>query len=611
MKQLRTIRINRISKKWAKRAEQRADRQSYGQKPLKRSGRNSRLRRIIAYDLETTPIKRGTPKPLYFTAYGDSVSISVHIDNINHFGTLLRERMLIDDFINHRFVAWNGNGFDVFFVGAALLHYPEFELRPYITRSKSLRGLRVIDKTDRRRKWEFLDGIAMTGMIGKRLKEFLAIFAPEYQKLDGPDFESGELFDPDNPAHRRYAERDSEGLYYAMRAAQSIVIDNLGVPLNPTIGNTGIKVFMRHMPDGVNVWKPSLHVITLIRDYVMRGGYCYCVRRYEGPIWKYDINQAYAAAMRDCDLPAGRCMHAHVLPDQQILDGCAIYRVSAQKLNNLIPFYYRGTNKKPLFGITEINETWLTSVEIEQLISECWTVQLLEAYTWSDVFRMTEYVNKLESLRVNAPGGPNGAQGLMMKAIGNNSYGKTVETLDGMELLLSAEKPDGFSEYQAESDELQHVWFRFCDPLAREYHQPQIGAFITAYVRMEVRRAALVDPKSWLYADTDCAIFSNPVSLPLDPRAYGKWKQETNGEIYRIIAKKVYADDEANTRHAKGMNVRRLTAQDFRDWYAGRPPQQTQIHRNNFLKVMTGHDMFIEHVKVGERVKPGNSGTVA
>jgi hypothetical protein len=33
---------------------------------------------------------------------------------------------------------------------------------------------------------------------------------------------------------------------------------------------------------------------------------------------------------------------------------------------------------------------------------------------------MTEYVEKLEHIRMNNEGGPNSAVGLMMKAIGNN-----------------------------------------------------------------------------------------------------------------------------------------------------------------------------------------------
>lgn len=595
-KKSRPQKITRIARKRAQRAERLRESNGITRKPLKRKAVNSRLREIIAYDLETTSIKAGTPKPLYLTAYGADLSVSVAVNGIDHLGELLRERLLVDEYRNARFVAWNGNGYDVFFVAAALLHFPEYELRPYLTRSKSLRGLRVIDKRDRRRKWEFLDGIAMTGIVGKTLKSFIEIFAPEYGKLEGPNFDT-EQFNADNEKHRRYAERDSEGLFHAMQRAQSIVYENLGVPLNPTIGNTGIKIFSRNIPEGVQCWPCANSVVKLIRDYVMRGGFCYCARRYEGPVWKYDINQAYAAAMRDCWLPSGRCMHVRVYDRLHI---CGIWRVTARKRDNRIPFYYRTLDKRSVFGIDGIDETWLTSVEIDQLRAEKWDLTIHEGYAWDSQFRMQEYVDKLESLRMNAPGGPSGAQGSMIKAIGNNSYGKTVETLDGIELIFSAEKPEGFHEYQVEDDTLRHVFFRFNDPVPREYHLPQIGAFITAHVRMEVRRAALQNVKAWLYADTDCVIFSEPCELNLDAKRYGFWKQEAAGESYRIIAKKVYADFGAVVKHAKGMNVKRLTATDFDRWYRGEAPIQQQLHRNNFLKVMTGFDMFVSRSRVGE-----------
>lgn len=593
----RDRRIDRIAHKRARLAEKKAEWKGATRKPLKRKETQSRSKPLIAYDLETTRIAKGTPRPLYFTAFGEFVSISTAVRDVMHLAEILRERVLIEEFRNARFVAWNGNGYDVFFIGAALLHCTEFELRPYLTRSKALRGLRVQHRTTKH-VWEFLDGIAMTGIIGKTLEQFLDVFTPDYRKLKAPNWDKEE-FDADNAEHRRYAERDSEGLYHAMVRANRIVHDTFGVPLQPTIGNTGIRIFCRNIPPEVQVWAPSLKVVELIRNYVMRGGFCFCVRRYEGPVWKYDLNQAYAAAMRDTPLPTGRCMHVRRFHRYQ----CGIYRCAAENPSNRIPFYYKTLKGDAVVAMRRIEQTWLTSVEIEQLMRERWNFNIAEGYIWDGQFQMRAYVDKLEQLRMSSPGGPNGAQGLMVKAIGNNSYGKTVETLDGIELILSHECPEGFMSYQAEDDLLQHVWCRFTNPHPREYHQPQIGSFITAHVRMEVRRAALQNPDAWLYADTDCVIFSEPAELNLDPKRYGFWKQEEAGAKFRIIAKKVYASEDASVKHAKGLNVKRLSAADFDAWLRGVPPTQTQIQRNNFLKVMVGMDMFVERVKTGERMK--------
>ena len=114
-----------------------------------------------------------------------------------------------------------------------------------------------------------------------------------------------------------------------------------------------------------------------------------------------------------------------------------------------------------------------------------------------------------------------------------------------------------------------------------------------------------MDVDAWLYADTDAVAFSRPVAtLNLDPKRYGFWKLEVNGERYRIINKKTYAKVGVTVngpeKHAKGLNVRRLTDADFANWFKGDVPVQTQLQKQNFIKVMTGFDMFATRIKRGE-----------
>jgi hypothetical protein len=599
-------------------------------RPMMRRGTPTReqivnkLRVMIAYDLETSSIREGTPRPLYLTACGPGCWFSGEIKSLNHLCELLVTRFLIPDFDGARFVAWNGNKFDVYFIALALLKSPDYILRPYLTQSKGLRGLRVIQRqfdkgveiTNRKGvkqiAWEFLDGIAMT-KIEKPLKSktvkgikqagMLATFAPEYDWEGGPDFEN-EDFDPKNPEHVRYAERDSEGLYVAMEKIRGIIVDNFHTDLSPTIGNMAIKIFQRFIPKTVECWKPPVEVTQIIRSQVMRGGFCFIQKKYRGPIAKADLNQAYAAAMRDTDLPAGHCVHSGGKPKYAT---CYIARIRATNPANRIPFYYRDADfDRSVFGLTSIGDTWLTSIEIEQLEREGWKIEFLDSWFWGTRFRMKDYVDTLERLRVGGGRNPKDAQGELMKYIGNSSYGKTVEQLDGLELVMSAEQPEGYSPYiGCEENGLQYIWFKISEPVGREYHQPQIGAFITAYVRMVVRRAALLDPDRWLYADTDCVVFSGnklPVGLDIDPGRYGAWKIEDEGTPYIFAAKKVYASLDMKTSHAKGMSVRKLTLLDFENWFAGKPPSQTQIQRMNFVKVLAGADMFFERDKVGENL---------
>lgn len=592
--------------------------------------RDAKPSAFVAYDLETTRIAKGTPRPLYITAYSEDIPFSFRapINSIEHLRALLVTNFLTPRFVGARFVAWNANHFDAYFIAAALILEPGYVIRPFLTRSKNLRGMLVIAAGDEnlppksQKSWYFLDGMAMTGLQGVSLEKFLRTFAPDHQKLtDAIDFEN-EDFDPLNPEHVEYAMRDSEGLFYGIRRAEEILLQYFNEPLGATMGRACIKIFTAHIPEKIQIIQPSKEILGILRNYVMRGGYCYCVRKYEGPVWKYDLNQAYAAAMREAKLPCGK---SYRVEGRSRFANVYVARVRAFNRKNDIPFYYKamenGARVRTRFDLYEIADTWLTSIEVEQLLSEGWRIEWLETIVFDSSFSMKEYVDRLEYLRMNCEGGPSGAIGTMIKAVGNHSYGKTVERLEPLELLIAKECPEGFAEYFPEENEddtdfyFPHVWYRKKDESTeRDYHQPQVGSFITAHVRMVVRRAALVNPHAWLYADTDCVVFSEDVTdaLDIDPRRYGAWKREADGEPYRIIGKKIYASVETvedkrkrivpKIAHAKGLNVLRLGPEDFQQWAAGNVPEQTQIQRQNFLKVLRGSEMYEERKRKGTKV---------
>lgn len=569
---------------------------------------------MIAYDLETTRIKAGTPRPLYITAYGDGFEIAGAVRDMAHLTAILRAQFLTDDTRGCTFVAWNANRFDAFIIAAALLREPDLTIYPYMTRSKVLRGLRIVRREDAHNRnakgWEFCDGIAMLGLAGVSLDKFLATFAPAFPKLAGAvDFEREE-FDPDNPDHCAYAFRDSEGLYHGMMRAQSIMLEHFSEPLSVTMGAACIRIFAAHIPEGVKVAPLIPDLREIVSSFVMRGGFCYCNKRYRGPIWKYDINQAYAAAMREAALPCGEPWHGAAPPGKSLP---GIHRITATNPRNKIPFYCRAYNERgrlsSIFALHEIPETWVTSIELEQLRAEGWTVRVLDSWVWSQSFSMVDYVDRLERLRTTCEGGPGGAIGTMVKATGNHSYGKTVEQIEPVQFVLSADCPEGYLPWYGDgSDPIEHIYYAIDDDRKpKDYHQPHIGAFITAHVRMVLRRAALLDPDAWLYADTDCIVFSRDMTakLDIDSKRYGAWKVEESGTPYLIIAKKVYSQigGEKPKRSAKGLHVKKLDASDFEQWFDGAPPVQVQDQLQNFLAVMRGADMFREQRREGTRVE--------
>lgn len=589
--------------------------------PLVRRARSkaSPPSRFIAYDLETSTIAEGTPQVRYITAFGAEFHFAAPVAGLGHLQMILVTHFLIEAFLGVRFVAWSGNRFDAYFIAAALITNPRFVIFPYLTKSKALRGMRIVlaEHADDPKApcWEFLDGIAMTGLVGVKLEKFVATFAPAFPKLVGViDFESGEQFDANNALHCEYAMRDSEGLYHGIVYAEAILLEHFNQSLAVTMGGACIRIFQAHLPDDVSIDPLIPDLKEIVLSHVMRGGFCFIVRKYSGPVWKYDLNQAYADAMRKASLPAGGALYYAGSPP--IRTKPFIARITATNPRNKVPFYYRTEDKRERvlsqFAETTIADTWITSIEYDQLQSEGWHITCTECYVWSDSFSMTDYVNRLETLRTTCDGGPSGPIGTMVKAVGNHSYGKTVEQLEPIKYLLAASCPGDCVPLVDDVTEeaIEHVYCRVDDDRrAKAYHQPHIGAWITAYVRMQIRRAALVAPDAWLYADTDCVIFSRDVAshLDIDAKRYGAFKIEEEGTEYKLIAKKVYTqttyDVPKPKRSAKGMNVKRLKDAHFEWWFNGDPPVQEQTQIQNFLSfIRDGNLMFKSQARKGTRI---------
>lgn len=588
-------------------------RRAGGLKPLMRTFKRNRRKRIIAYDLETTNIAEGTPDVLYLTAFegGETVDapprfkLSIPINK--NFSHVLETQLLIPENNHVRFVAWNGNKFDALLTAIALLESDDWEIHPYLTKSNSVRGMKIIGRNARKgQDFELLDGMAMTGLdtVGCPLKKFLKMFAPAHLAKKDLDFEGGESFDANNPEHVAYAERDSEGLYWAMRAINLRAIELTGNELQPTLGRFAIQYFASQMPEGVKVWRPNEELFELLHERVKRGGYVWIAKQYKGPVWKYDLNQAYAGAMRDCDLPAGTAINCGADYQENM---CGVYRCEiSREPRSLIPFYYKDASTGiPNFTNGGFADTWIGSNEVEHLRADGWQIKITDGWYWTDKFRMTDFVDNLERTRFTDPDGPSGPFGTFCKVVGNGSYGKTLERLDGVSLVMAKTCPPGLIPRETESN--IPIFADVQEPHKAPYHQPQIGCFITAHVRLQVRTAALFMPDRFIYADTDCVCFdAEATHLDIDARRYGAWKAESLGVEYTFIGKKVYfgiEKDGSITKHAKGLRIKELGPEDFQKWAAGKPPTQRQLQRVNFLKMVAGESMFRYLERTGTDVR--------
>lgn len=582
-------------------------------RPLRQRFIRRRVKPIIAYDLETTPIQVGTPDPLYITLRGDGFLESYDLKRGRGFRDLARileTRCLIPEHLDKRFVAWGGNIYDIYFVILALIHHGHHDwmIKPYYTAKKMFRGVIIFRDLEAEQGWEFLDGIAMTG-CQMSLKKFGRQFAPLYPKK-AIDVKK---FDAEDETHVAYAERDSELLYQAITSCQERFIKLTGNGLFPTVGKAAIHYLASEMPPRREIYPPRGELRGILHNAVKRGGYGWLAEQYIGPTWKYDLNSAYPAVMGRMCYPCASLVR--VKKGNYRRDKCGVWHVVMTRGHpkaplDRVPFYIRQPDGKAKYVLAGEHETYLTHPEIEFLRQTGWAVRVIDGWYWTQRVRFIKWMKRLETLRINDAGGPKGPMGVICKIMGNSAYGKTAEQLEGIDYLICRQRPEGYDLAdqgdRVGTDTEIPLWYKQEDPKIEWYHVPQIACFVTAYVRIQVMKAALMDPEAFLYADTDACAFKRRVPALdrlIDPLRYGYWKLEADGDEHIFVTKKGYANAESGEIHAKGLNLKDLTVDDFRDWFGGKVPVQTQVQRQALVRVLQGDPMFKDQQRQGTRIE--------
>lgn len=570
-------------------------------KPMERLPLTKERRKgaLIALDFETTNIPKGRAdtmrvKPLYATAWGErGLLLSKRLNGYGDLAACLASDLFTDERVNCRYVTWNGNRFDFNLIFDAIKDhlFDRYKVELFRASQAGIRGGLVISLADEKKRWYLWDGIAMLGMAKRSLADFTAKFSPELQKRKRPHSFDDKPFDPKDPEDIAYAEQDVESLYNALLKAESIIRDITGRGLQMTIGNAGIKYFQTQIPEDTQIWPLPNAWRHKLNESGKRGGFVFTERQYKGPVWQWDVNQAYAAAMREVDLPCGR----HARTRKFIRRSPGIYDVTiAHDRTQRFPFYVRVWDEKNNRGDGAL-ETYgdsvrcvITSDEYRYLDERGWNIQIHDGLVWSGSFRMAQMVDTLERYRREAIESDNAPLTEMVKAIGNNSYGKTGEVVPNYKHVMQKEKP---TEDAMALDPLDPALIGYWIVpekrgnglgTGRRFHRPQIAAFITASVRLKIYRHMEMDPEAFLKADTDSVTYSRPVDgIACDPVEYGKMKTEYAGANAIILGKKVYAVEDKPGKWkfvCKGLNTRTLTVQDFERWYEyGEPPKQLQI----------------------------------
>lgn len=197
---------------------------------------------------------------------------------------------------------------------------------------------------------------------------------------------------------------------------------------------------------------------------------------------------------------------------------------------------------------------------------------------------MARFVNSLEARRRTFP--KNHPVNLLCKNIGNNAYGKTLQEATQWRYVMAEKCPKGGVHVNEDSETGEPIRGLWIVPESKDtrrcYERPQIGAFITAFIRCVLYDAIMADPDHFVKADTDSVSFTRPQKLPVSSWQYGKWKVESAGAFHIVIAKKVYWT--AKHTVCKGLRTKGMGRRLFERWSLGEIPVQTQIQLVSWKK---------------------------
>lgn len=561
---------------------------------------------FIAYDFETSNITNGrddkplTPLFYYLTMFGADVAVSESLGGDEQTIGAIKRYFLRPELNGAIFVAWNGNRFDGWLILSLLCRNKAFlrryKIHPFVAKQAGMRGFQITD--DENNIWSFYDGIAMLGLLGTSLAAFTEKFAPDHAKLSGTIDWDKEEFDSTNPDHVRYAEVDSEGLYFGIIRADEIVFQLTGFHLGCTLGGVAVRNLIANLPQAALIWRPRNDHWYALQNFARRGGLCFA-RRYKGPLYQYDMNQCYAAQMRTMELPCGNTRFVYTYERGYVGEYvCTIGRSTPSALPFLCCIFEGDYKKKSgsiqCFGRS--TTTIICSSEIETLTRWGWEVDVHYGWVYDDSFNLKDMVDNLEALRMKCES-PNDAVGTMIKALGNHAFGKTGEQPPTGQYVISCERPD--DDAILAGDESDILWWTPAEDMQNEklYHRPQLAAHITAGARMVLYEEGMKHAHIFVKCDTDSIATSEPIdSLQFDKSLYGAWKIEYEGIDSVVLGKKVnavYPDGKPAKIVAKGMRIKELTGAQMRTWFDGwEPPLQTQVQVSSWKGATSGKDMF-------------------
>ncbi len=425
-----------------------------------------------------------------------------------------------------------------------------------ITRADAIIGYRVqTGQAGHRHRTDLRDSYAL---LPASLRSLAASFAPELPKGD-IGLSDGVVFDPDDPAHREYAARDSDALLAVLTGYRAILAERFGVLPSWSAAGTAMRAW-RGMLGEASYAAPPAEAAALARAGYYGGMVRVGSLREHRDMVTVDVNSMYPYVMRRHGVPDG-----HPAPVRAYRPGRPGFyriRVTVPRGEPWTFIAYRDP-AGVLAWPTGTFSTIVTSDELARALARGYRVEVLAGWAYPRLaYPFGLFVDAVEGLRSMG-----GAASVVGKIIGNGLYGKFGSRPVHDDWMLSAARPGpdwmppAFDAADPEAAAAYAgLWVRRDQPLNADYLRPDWAAWITAHARLTLAEYAdAIGPEAIVYADTDSLTFpADRLSLVADRigSRFGQVKVEHRWRRFRVYAPKVYEGldaDGATVRKAKGI----------------------------------------------------------
>lgn len=458
-----------------------------------------------------------------------------------------------------------------------------------ITRSDAIIGWRIKHAKHRT---DLRDSYAL---LPASLDELTKQLAPDLPKLTKPFDADGRGFDPQNPDHRAYAQRDADGLVAVLVRYRAMLHDLFGVAPGWSAAATALRAW-RNTHDG-SYSTPPPQAAMLARHAYFGGMVRLSTTRPTLDMATIDINSMYPYVMRQFGVPDGTCVQV----TRFVNNRPGIYRVRVTVPDSeAFTFLPHRDAHSVLSWPTGTFETSITSDELLEAKRASYRIEIVDGWVWERiVYPFGEFVDKIEQLRANG-----GAVAFVGKITGNSLYGKFGAKPTHDDWRLSADcpgpgwtmpafdmsDPDNATRYAG-------LWVYKDRPLHADYLAPHWAAWITAHARLYLRQLAwAVGPGAVSYADTDSLTIPARLldTLPAGTLGtrFGQAKVERRWSVFVPLAPKVYWGVPAGTPGAvyKAKGIPHRLA--FSAFTAGPGAAVGWDSPNGSLQVLTGAPML-------------------